>query len=87
MEVIGLQALFNIAVMAFGALFVWVLKTSWDALKELQQEDKDLADRVAAIQVLVVGDYVKRNELDGKFNYACAQLEKLNNKLDTKVDK
>jgi len=74
------QTLFNVIIAVAGILGGWVLNTVWGAVKDLQKNDKDLADKVAAIEVLVAGKYITRDE----FGHT---MEKVNNKLDLIVDK
>ena len=62
------QSLFNIAIALIGALGGFVLRATWDSLKELRNADKDLTDKVAKIEILVAGQYVKRDEFESKFN-------------------
>jgi hypothetical protein len=59
----GGQQLFNIVVAIAGTLCGWWMKVMWEGLKDLQAADKALADKVASIEVLVAGNYVKREDL------------------------
>jgi hypothetical protein len=81
------QQLFNIAVALVGALGGWWMNTMWQSLKDLQQADKDLADKVAAIEVLVAGEYVKRDSFDRAMDRIFEKLERIDAKLDGKADK
>lgn len=74
------QTLFNVVVGVAGVLGGWVLNTMWGAVKDLQKSDKELADKVASIEVLVAGKYVTRDEFSNT-------MEKVNGKLDLIVDK
>ncbi len=74
----------------FGALMLcagWILKVLWDAISDLQHTDKDLAEKVSKIEVLVAGQYVKVDRFDQMVNAIFAKLDKIDNKLDQKVDK
>lgn len=46
------QQIFNIAVALVGALGGWWMNTMWQSLKDLQKADKELADKVAAPELL-----------------------------------
>jgi hypothetical protein len=70
------QIFFDVAVAVIGAMGGWILNTVWVAVKELQKADKELADKVGEIEVLVAGRYMTRDE----FNNTLAQVF---NKLDT----
>lgn len=80
------QILFNIAVGIAGALAGFVLKVGWDALKELQNADRMLVEKIAQIEVLVAGQYVKRLDLDSMARELFAKLDRIDAKLDNKVD-
>jgi hypothetical protein len=81
------QSLLN---MLFGMLFTaagWWLKALWDSVKELQQADKALAEKVATIEVLVAGNYVTRADFDRFLDGLFKKLDRIEDKLDGKVDK
>lgn len=81
------QTLFNIAGAVAGSLGGWWLKVLWDAVKDLQSADKELAEKVSSIEILVAGQYVKRDDFDRVANAIFAKLDKIMDKLDTKADK
>lgn len=81
------QQFVNWLMAAFGAVLGFLLKTVWDAVKDLQGADKDLADKVKAIEVLVAGEYVKKTELEHIIGRMLNQLDRIEAKLDTKADK
>jgi hypothetical protein len=60
----------------FGAL----LKTMWDSHRQLET-------KVAGVEVLVAGQYVRRDELTSILNRMDHKLDAISIKLDTKVDK
>lgn len=75
---------------AFGLLNVAVgfgLKVIWDSHKELKRTDASLADKVNKIEVLVAGEYVKRDDFDRIANQIFSKLDKIADKLDQKADK
>lgn len=74
------QELFNIAVAIAGALGGWWLNTMWSAMRELER-------KVASIDVLVAGSYVKREEVDKLGDVLFEKLDRIEQKLDRKVDK
>lgn len=81
------QFLFNTAVTLAGVFAGWVLKSVTNSLRELQNADKDLADRVNDLQVSVVGGYVNRTEFSKSMDALFETLRRIEDKLDRKVDK
>jgi hypothetical protein len=56
------QSFINMLAGAVSVLFGWILKIVWDAVKDLQYADDELVDKVNRIEVLVAGEYVKRED-------------------------
>jgi hypothetical protein len=56
-------------------------------LRNMQDKAEKLAEKVAAIEVLVAGHYVRRDELTGFMIRIEHKLDAVSNKLDTKADK
>lgn len=81
------QILFNIAFAAAGTLGGFVLQNVWTAMKDLQRADTNLADKVSAIEVLVAGQYVRRDTFDNKVDALFNKLDKMESKLDSKLDR
>lgn len=71
------QMLFNVAIAIAGALGGWWLKVVWDAVKDLQKADKELAEKVASIEVLVAGKYITRDEFTTVVNTLFAKIDNL----------
>lgn len=76
----GVFALVNIVI---GIFFKWI----WDSHRELKKTDAMLADKVNRIEVLVVGDYVRKSDYDKTTEVIFAKLDKILEKLDHKQDK
>lgn len=81
------QLAFNIVASVAGFLGGWWLKVMWDALKELQQADRALTEKVASIEVLVAGGYVTRDEFDRNLNAVFTKLDRIYELLSTKADR
>jgi hypothetical protein len=81
------QQFFNIAVAIIGALGGWWMRVMWQSLKELQAADSKLADKVSSVEVLVAGKYVMREELSRDISAIFSKLDRIEDKLDKKVDK
>lgn len=81
------QNLINSLITIFGAIFGWVLKVIWDAVKDLQKADDQLVEKVNKIEVLVAGEYVTREELERAMDRLFDKLDAIERKLDSKADK
>lgn len=81
------QNLFNISVGVAGALGGWWMKAMWDALKDLKDADNRMAQQVSDLKVLVAGQYVSRESFDKLSAAIFAKLDRIEDKLDKKVDK
>lgn len=83
MEQSFLNWIFGIANLIIG----FILKVIWDSYKDLKKADSALADKVNQIEVLVAGQYVKRDDFDRVANAIFAKLDKISDKLDSKADR
>lgn len=81
------QSFINMLAGAVSVLFGWILKTVWDAVKDLQKADDELIDKVNKIEVLVAGEYVKREDFRSDMDRLFAKLDSIEKKLDSKADK
>lgn len=81
------QEVFNWVLGGFGALIGFVITVIWNGLKDLQIADKALADKVASIEILVAGDYVKKDEFNLGIAALFSKLDRIEDKLDKKADK
>ena len=81
------QEIFNIAIGLISTLGGWWLKVMWESLKELQAADKDLVEKVSRIEILVAGNYVKREEFDRVVERLFVKLDSIEIKIDAKADK
>jgi len=81
------QTLIN-TLLGLSAFFggVWVRGIA-QAMTELKKADVELADKVQRIEVLVAGDYVRREELEKLSNALFSKLDRIEQKLDMKADK
>lgn len=81
------QEIFNIVVGVAGFLGGWWLKVMWETLKDLQKADKELVDKVSRIEVLVAGDYVRKEDFDRVIERLFDKLDHIEIKIDSKMDK
>ncbi len=84
---VDFQVLFNVAISLLGAIAGWVLNTIWGAVKDMQKADKELAQKVSGVEILVAGSYVTRAEHGAAMSRIEAALQRIEDKLDGKVDK
>lgn len=83
----SLQWLVNALFTLVGILGGWVLTNMQKALKDLQEADSALADKVHSIDVLVAGQYVRKDELEKLSDALFSKLDRIEAKIDKKVDK
>lgn len=81
------QTIVNWLLGGFGALIGFLLNAVWQAVKDLQAADKELATKVSEIEVLVAGAYVKKDDFNELSKAIFAKLDRIEDKLDGKVDK
>jgi len=81
------QTIFNLLCGLIAFFGGWVLNSLRDSIKALHQSDENLTMKVQAIELLVAGSYVKRDDLDKLTTALFAKLDKIENKLDGKADK
>lgn len=81
------QVLFNIVIGILGVIGGWLLNTMWSSLKDLQAADTKLAEKVSAIEVLVAGQYVTREEFTTTMNAMFMKLDRIQDTLNKKVDR
>lgn len=74
------QDLFNYIAGTLLAILGWVGKTLWDAVQNLKEDIKD-------IEVDLPSTYVKKTELDNRLSKIETMLDKIFDKLESKVDK
>ena len=81
------QDAFNVLLTILGFAGGWWMKVIHESVRDLQADDRKLADKVGSIEVLVAGNYVKRDEMEKSLSAIFAKLEKISDKLDGKADK
>lgn len=81
------QTIINWLLAGFGGLIGFLLNAVWQAVKDLQKADTELTKKVSEIEVLVAGAYVKKDDLGKLSDAIFAKLDRIEDKLDGKVDK
>jgi CHASE3 domain sensor protein len=81
------QTIVNWMLAGFGGLIGFLLNAVWQAVKDLQKADSELVKKVSEIEVLVAGAYVKRDDFNELSKALFSKLDRIEDKLDGKVDK
>ena len=92
------QTLINYIMAALAAAIGFILRVIWEGLRDLQRADLEIAGRVNQIQLLVAGEYVKKEDLERSASLQrdyfektvvaiFVKLDKIESKLDGKVDR
>lgn len=81
------QQLFQWIVGGLCGIFGWLLNSIWRAVRDQQLETKEIAERIAGVEILVAGQYVKRDEMERNFAAIFRKLDVISDKLDGKADK
>ncbi len=74
------QAMFNLALGAILVAIGWWCKEIWDSVKALKADIK-------AIEIDLPKNYVSKRDIESRFDKIDATLERLFDRLDSKVDK
>ena len=81
------QMFFNAILVICGFLGGWVLNNLKSSIDLLHIADNDLTTKVQAIEVLVAGTYVRRDDMVKLGTALFQKLDRIELKLDGKVDK
>lgn len=81
------QSLLNWILGGMNALLMFLLNSIWNSIKDLQKEDKQLATDLAEIKILVAGEYMSKDDFDRSVKALFNKLDRIEEKLDKKVDK
>ena len=81
------QTVINWALGVISMLGGFLLNAVWQSVKDLQSADKELADKVASVEKLVAGDYVRRDEFADMTKALFTKLDRIEDKVDRKIDK
>lgn len=81
------QVIFNILVTLCGLLGGYVLKSIQATLANMLHEQRDLANKLQAIEVLVAGEYVRKDEFTRVADALFARFDRIESKLDNKEDR
>ena len=76
-----MQEFYDWVLTGFSAVLGFLLHAVWQATKDLQRADSELAKRVGEIEVLVAGNYVTRQEFDRAVDKLFAKLDAIDSKI------
>lgn len=76
-----MQTAFNVAVTLIGFLGGWILKSVTDTLKEMRADNHSLRNKVQAMEILVAGSYVRREDLEKFGETMFRKLDKLEERV------
>jgi hypothetical protein len=74
------QGIVNTIITLGAGVFGWIMKTLWDSVRKLEKEVSD-------IEILVAGQYVKRDEFRQDIQRIFEKLDVIEAKIDSKADK
>lgn len=77
MEQTFLNWLYGLASIAITAAVKWL----WESHKDLQKADKELAEKVSKIEVLVAGQYITRDEFERAIQRIFDKLDHIEMKI------
>jgi hypothetical protein len=81
------QTAINLAFALAGALASWVMTFIYGELRKMQREHHSLVEKLQAVELLVAGQYVKRDALERMESALFHKLDRIEAKLDLKMDK
>ena len=81
------QTIFNVLFGLVAFLGGYVLNSVRSSIDALHIADSLMTTKLQAIEVLVAGSYVKRDDLDKLTAALFTKLDKIESKLDSKADK
>lgn len=81
------QTLFNLTIGLVSAMLGWWLNNMWASLKDLYNTDRELAEKVASIEILVAGKYITRDEFSVTIGQIFHKLDRIIDSLNNKADR
>jgi hypothetical protein len=81
------QTVINIGFGLASTMLGWWMSNVWNSLKDLQKADRELAEKVASIEVLVAGQYVTREEFNSNLSQVFQKLDRIIDAMNHKADR
>jgi len=80
------QSLVNAAIAAGGAAVSFILKRVFDEIDRMNKREQVIAEKLNNIEVLIAGNYIRREQFDSAMRMLETKLDRLDEKLSRKVD-
>lgn len=71
------QDYFNLLLGLVAFLGGWWMKIIWGAIKKLEDTDLQMLAKISSIEVIIAGQYVKKQEVDDMLNKINQKLSKI----------
>lgn len=71
------QDYFNLLLGLVAFLGGWWMKAIWSAIKKLEDTDSQMLTKIGSIEVIIAGQYVKKQEVDDMLNKISQKLSKI----------
>jgi len=84
---LDLQTVFNVACALVAALGGFLMRVLWESMRQLQEKDAQLAEKVHSIETIVAGQYVAKDEFNRVADAIFRKLDRIEEKVDGKADK
>tara|TARA_B100001059_G_scaffold175927_1_gene176340 strand:- start:730 stop:984 length:255 start_codon:yes stop_codon:yes gene_type:complete len=81
------QGMINTIITVSGGVVGWILKTLWDSVRMLEKTDDMIIEKVNRVEVLVAGEYIRREEFENGVQRLFVKLDQIEAKIDQKADK
>jgi Flp pilus assembly protein CpaB len=81
------QDIINLIISGAAGILGWLMRIVWETQREQRAETKALTEKVNGIEVVVAGQYVRRDELAGILARIDGKLDAISTKLDGKADR
>lgn len=81
------QIIVNAVLTGLLAAIAFTLRVMWDGFRELQKADLEQLAQISSLKVLMADAYIKKEDFDRMTSAIFSKLDKIENKLDSKVDR
>ena len=81
------QTIVNWVMTGAGGILGFLLNSVWQAVKDLQAADRLLAEKVATIEILVAGEYVRKEDFERTIQRLFEKLDHMEEKFDRKMER
>lgn len=79
------QMAFNVALCVAGAVLSFMFKSLSNALKDLREADKNLAVKINNMEVVIAGEYLKRDEFKQFTDAVFKKLDRIEERVSESV--